>query len=111
MAYLSLLWLYLVTHFITRAMPIDDIDGKSHKTELKSSHNYSTNCVKSKSHHYLFMALGVYTHTHTHTHTLADKSDYKKPAGRRMPGLAIFITLLTSYNVSKSVSYHFHKIC
>ena len=34
-----------------KAMPINDIDGKNHKTELKSSHNYSTNCLKSKSHH------------------------------------------------------------
>ena len=30
-------------HFITRATPIDDIDGKRHKMELKSCHNYSTN--------------------------------------------------------------------
>jgi len=41
--YLSLLWLKLATHFVTRAMPIDDIDGKSHKTELESSRNHSTN--------------------------------------------------------------------
>ena len=41
--YLSLLWLFLATHFITRVTPIDDIEGKSHKAELKSSRNYSTN--------------------------------------------------------------------
>ena len=54
----------LVTHFITRATPIDDIDGKNHKTELKSSRKNSTNHTKSKSRHLLFMASGAYTHTH-----------------------------------------------
>ena len=49
--YLSLLWLQLVMHFVTRALPINDIDGKSYKTEVKSSRNYSTNHIKSKSHH------------------------------------------------------------
>ena len=39
------------THFITRAAPIDDIDGKSHKIELKGSRNYSTNPMESKSRH------------------------------------------------------------
>ena len=46
-----LLSLLLATHFVTRVTPIDDIDGKSHKMELKSSYNYSTNHLKSKSHH------------------------------------------------------------
>ena len=49
--YLSLLWLLLAMHFVTRVTPIDDIDSKSHKTELKSSHNYSTNHLKSKLRH------------------------------------------------------------
>ena len=49
--YLSLLWLQLAMHFTTRAMLINDIDGKSHKMELKSSRNYSTNHIKSKSRH------------------------------------------------------------
>ena len=35
--YLSLVWLLLATHFVTRVTPIDDINSKSHKTELKSS--------------------------------------------------------------------------
>ena len=51
-------------HFVTRAVPIDDIDGKSHKTELKSNHNHST---KLK-----IMPLVIYglasTHTQTHIH-------------------------------------------
>ena len=46
--YLSLLWLLLATYFFIRAMPIDDIHCKS---QLKSSHNYSTNHLQSKSHH------------------------------------------------------------
>ena len=29
--YFCLFWLLLVMHFGIRAMPIDDIDGKSHK--------------------------------------------------------------------------------
>ena len=65
--YLSLLWLLLTTHFVTRVTPIDEIDGKSHKTELKSSRNYSTNHLKSKSRHWLFIASGMETHTHMHT--------------------------------------------
>ena len=36
----------MATYFVTRTMPIDDIDDKSHKTELKSSKNYSTNHIK-----------------------------------------------------------------
>ena len=49
--YLNLLWLLLATHFVIRVMPIDNINSKSDKTELKSSHNYSTNHLKSKSCH------------------------------------------------------------
>ena len=53
-------------HFVTGTTPIDDIDGKSHKTELNSSHNYSTN--RLSLHYvvtYLRMASGGYTCTHT----------------------------------------------
>ena len=49
--YLSFLWLLLVTHFVTRATLINDIDDKSYTTELKSHHNYSTNHMKPKSRH------------------------------------------------------------
>ena len=48
-----------MTHFVTKAMPIN---GKSHKTELKSSRNYPTNYIKSKSHHQLFVTSQTYTH-------------------------------------------------
>ena len=49
-------------HFATRAMPINDIDGNSHKTEQKSSHNYSTN----HTHALVIYGLGgIHTHTHT----------------------------------------------
>ena len=40
--YLSLLWLKLATHFVTRATLINDFDSKSYKAEVKSSRNYST---------------------------------------------------------------------
>ena len=50
--YLGLLWLLLATHFVTRVTPpIKNIDGKNHKMELKSSRNYSTYHLKSKSRH------------------------------------------------------------
>ena len=65
---------------------MDDIDGKSHKMELNSSRNYSTNHIKPNSHHLLFMATGVYTHTCIHS---CNESDFKKlgaPAART-PGL------------------------
>ena len=42
----------MAMHFIIRASPIDDINGKSHKMELISSRNYLTNHIKSKSRHY-----------------------------------------------------------
>ena len=68
--YLSLLWLLLATHFVTRVTPIDDIDVKSHKTELKSSRNYSTyQSFKVKITPLVIYSLGSgHTHTHTHTH-------------------------------------------
>ena len=49
--HLNLIWLQLTMHFVTRTMPINEIDGKSHKTELKSSRKYSTNHIKVKSCH------------------------------------------------------------
>ena len=33
--YTSLLWLLLATHFIASGTPMDDIDSKSHKMQLK----------------------------------------------------------------------------
>ena len=84
--YLSLLWLLLATHFVTRVTPIDDIDVKSHKTELKSSRNYSTyQSFKVKITPLVIYSLGS-GHTHTHTHALPERSDFKKPGaqcGRR----------------------------
>ena len=60
--YLSLLWLLLPTHFITRVTYIDDIDSKSPKMELKSSCYFSTS--------------GVDTHIHI---VWRNESDFKKP--------------------------------
>ena len=70
-------------HFVTRATTIDNIDDKSHKTELKSRRNYSTNHRKCKSCH-----LGdrnTHTHTHTHICTCAHESDFKKPRFKKRP--------------------------
>ena len=35
-----------MAHYVTSATPINYIDGKSHKTVLKSSRNYSTNHLR-----------------------------------------------------------------
>ena len=78
-------------HFVFRAMSINDIGGKTHKTELKSSHNYSIIISQNHPTNYVFMASGAYTHTHTHTHTHTQtythtclhESDFKKPAAHR----------------------------
>ena len=79
----------MARHFITMATPINDIDGKSHKGEMKSGRNYSFNHIKSKSRHKLFMAAGVYTHTYTYT--FAHERDFKKPGARRLQHLCEFI--------------------
>ena len=47
-------------HFVTRTKPIEGIDGKSHKMDLKSSRIYSTN-QPAISH------IASYTHARTHT--------------------------------------------
>ena len=77
--YLSLLWLQLVMHFVTKATTIDDIDDKSYKTEVKSSRNYSTN-------RYLWPRGYTHTHTHTHANTRALKVISRT---RHKPGLII----------------------
>jgi len=61
-----------VTHFVTRATPID-IDGMGHKAKLKSSRKYLTNHTELKSRHLLFMALDAYTHTYTNILTAAQE--------------------------------------
>ena len=75
---ISLFWLLPATDFVTRVTPIDDIDSKCHKMELKSSRNYSTNHLMSKIKPLIIYGLGgehahahtrTHTHTHTHTHT------------------------------------------
>ena len=79
-----------MTHFITRATPIDKIDGKSHKMELKSSHNYSASLNHATSY--------LWPRGRTRTHTFADKSDYKKPGAQAsVPGLKIKIHHLVNY--------------
>ena len=59
-------------HFVTRATPVDDIDGKSHKIELKSSRNYSTNYINANSY--------LWPQGRSHTYIpLAHESNLKKP--------------------------------
>ena len=55
-------------------MPIDDIDGQSPKTELKSSRYYSImQSFKVKITPLVIYGFrGVYTRTHTYTHTLTE---------------------------------------
>ena len=86
---LSFFWLLLVTHFVTWVTPIDDINGKSHKMELKSSRRLFNQSFKVK-----ITPLVIYglKGGHTHTHILwRYESDFKKPGapacGRRTPGL------------------------
>ena len=64
--YLSLLWLLLAMHFVTRVTPIDDIDGKSHKTEpLLFYQSFKVKITPLV----IYSLGGGHTHTHTHTHT------------------------------------------
>ena len=60
-------------HLVTRAMPIDDINGKGHKTELKSSHNIQP-IVQSLNHATSYL----WPRGHTHTYIFTDESDYKQ---------------------------------
>ena len=67
--YPSLLWLLLATHFqllLGSCLLMHDIDGKSHNTETKSSHNYSTYHLKPLL---IYGLRGGHTHTHTHAST------------------------------------------
>ena len=61
-------------HFVTMATPIDDIDGKNLKTELKSSRTIFKQSYKVK-----IMPLVIYGLGGIHTHTFAHESDFKKP--------------------------------
>ena len=58
-------------HFITRAMPINDIDGTEKHPQL------SNELFEVKVTPLVIYGLGAYTHTCMYT--LADESDYKKP--------------------------------
>ena len=52
-------------HFVTRVMPIIDIDGNSHGAEWKSSCNYSANLIKLKIAPSVIYGPEMYTHMHT----------------------------------------------
>jgi len=62
--------------FVTSAMPIDDIDGKCHKTELKSSRNHLTNQVKITPLGFYGYG-GVHARIDTYTNTFPHESDFR----------------------------------
>ena len=70
-------------HFITRAMPIDDIDSKSHKMELKSSHNYLLIFLVKIMPLVIYGLRGVQTHI-----CMPHENDFKKPSARLWWGFA-----------------------
>ena len=51
-------------HFVTRPMPIDDIDGKSHKLELKAAE-----IIQPITQSQIMPLVILWPHGHTHTHT------------------------------------------
>ena len=72
--FLSFLWLQLVTHFIIRATPIDDINGNSYKQPLLFNQSYKAKITLLV----IYGLRGIHTHTYTHTHSRSE-SDFKKP--------------------------------
>ena len=75
-------------HFVTRAMPIGDIDGKSHKTEKQPKLFNQPYKIKTTP-LVIYGLRGV--HTHAYTHTFPHQSDFKKP-GLCAPGLKMACT-------------------
>ena len=101
----------MAMHFVSRAMPINDINSKSYNTKLKSSRNYLTNHLKLKSRHYLFMALGAYTHTRTYTRRRKCFQETRRAlaAGRRRPGLKILCSVLSIITRWSSLKIYLRK--
>ena len=63
-------------------MPMHYINGNGHIGTEKQQESV-INHTKSKSCHWLFMALRVDTHTYMHLHTYPDKNDLRKPGTHR----------------------------
>ena len=57
--------------FVTKTMPIDNIDSKCHIKKLKSSRTCLIGYSGFISHEWFLMPWEGDTHTHTHTHTHA----------------------------------------
>ena len=82
------LCLVYMTCCVTKAMPIQFIDGN----ELKSCRMGLTNHTRPISHHITSLVINalkgghththtyIHTHTHTHTHQRANKTNFKKPS-------------------------------
>ena len=82
--YVYLLWLVLITHFLTKTKPYNNVDGEYHIIKLES-------CRTSLVDYYRFILhmssiwnlraklVLTYTRTCTQIHTsFADKNDFKK---------------------------------
>ena len=88
-------------HFINRAMPIDDIDGKSHKAELKAAESIQS-IIQSQNLATSYLCLGdvhtsmhtrtctpTHTHTHTHTRTHTQETNMMSPAQKDFKKLGV----------------------
>ena len=72
----------MVTHFVTRAIPIGYNDGKCYKSELERNRNY-TNYTKYKSRHQFLWPRGW---THMYVSIYSQEGDFKK-CDQRAPDL------------------------
>ena len=64
-----LIWQEFTTCFVTKATPINSIDGVRHTKKLKSSRTYLTDYLGFISCKQFLLTWGAYTCTHTHKHT------------------------------------------
>ena len=92
--------------FVNRAMPIDDINSKSHKTELKSSRK-----LFSQSYEVEIVPPAIYglEGVHTHEYAFAHQSGFKKPGVCR-PVHAWFKMCYVKKNLLKFSNGHIYSV-
>ena len=88
--YLSLLWLEFTTRFITKAMPINNIDSRCCIKKPENSIAYITGYSGFISRELFLLAWGVDTHTHTDVRTKVISRNQAR-AGRSIQTLKIRI--------------------
>ena len=73
-------------HYVTKATPINFIDGKCHIKQLKAGKSRKTcltNYTQPISHHMMPLVItaleGRHIHRHTHTYQRMNKNDFKEP--------------------------------